>query len=82
MAEQLGLHQRLGKGATVHRDEGAVAPSAEVVYVACDQLFACAGFANDQDAGFAGGDLLQVGEQRLRSSVFKDLCGCPDRCRQ
>lgn len=79
MAEQFGFHQRLGKCAAVDRNERAVAPTAEVVDVACDQLLARAGFADDQDAGLAGGDLLQVGEQRLRPWVFEDLCGRPDR---
>lgn len=79
MAEQFRLHQRLGERPTVDCDERAVAPAAEVVDVACDQLLARTGFADDQDAGLAGGDLLQVGEQRLRSGVFEDLCGRPDR---
>jgi len=79
MAEQLGFDQRLGECAAVHRDERPVAPAAEVVDMPCDQLLARAGFANDQDAGLAGGDLLQVGEQRLRPGVFEDLCGRPDR---
>ncbi|MNI88683.1 hypothetical protein D3C73_1460040 [compost metagenome] len=47
--------------------------------MACDQLLARAGFADDQHAGLAGGDLLQVGEQRLRPGVFENLCGGPDR---
>jgi hypothetical protein len=61
MAEQLGLHQRFGERA-VDRHEGRFA-RAEVVDMARHQLFAGAGFANDQHAGFAGRDLLQVREQ-------------------
>ncbi|MOA22195.1 hypothetical protein D3C78_1427400 [compost metagenome] len=44
-----------------------------------DQLLAGAGLADDQHAGVAGGDLLQVLEQGLRLGILEDLGGGPDR---
>ncbi len=69
----------------VHRHERAFASAAQMVDVTGDQLFAGAGFADHQHAGLARRDLLQMGEQRLRTRVFEgtrvfeDLRGRPDR---
>eukprot|EP00659_Diplonema_papillatum_P008904 gene8902-13805_t len=82
MAEQLGFHQGFGKRAAVHGHEGPVAPGAEVVDMARHQLFTGAGFADDQHAGFAGRDLLDVRQQRLGFGVFEDLGRGADRGRK
>ncbi|WP_372847451.1 hypothetical protein [Pseudomonas sp. 21615526] len=46
------------------------------------QLFTGAGFADDQHAGFAGRDLLDVRQQRLGFGVFEDLGRGADRGRK
>jgi hypothetical protein len=47
--------------------------------MAGDQFFASAGFANDQHAGFAGCDLLQMRQQSLGFRIFEHLRGGADR---
>ncbi len=79
MAEQFGFHQGFGEGPAVDRDKRSVAPRAEVVDMPGHQFLAGAGFADDQHAGFAGRDLLQVGEQGLGLGVLEDLGGGADR---
>ena len=79
VAEQLGLDQGFRERTAVHRHKRPVAPGAEVVDMACHQLLAGAGFANDQHTGFARGDLLQVGEQGLGFRVFEHLGRGADR---
>ncbi|MNG08015.1 hypothetical protein D3C84_913450 [compost metagenome] len=73
MAEQLGLHQALGKRPAVDRNKRFVATGAEIVYVARHQFLAGPGLADDQHAGVTGRDLLQVSQQSAGGGVFEDL---------
>ncbi|MNR00641.1 hypothetical protein D3C85_1164200 [compost metagenome] len=79
VTEQLGLDQRFGKRPAVDRHERLVAPAAQVVDVAGHQLFAGAGFADDQYAGFTRRNPLQVRQQGPRLGVFKHLRSGADR---
>ena len=51
VAEQLAFHHRLGQGAGIDGDEGAVAAAGVIVQGAGHHLFAGAGFAKDQHVG-------------------------------
>ena len=51
VAEQFGLQQGVGQPGTVDRDEGLVAPRAEVMSGAGHQLLSDAGFPGDKDGG-------------------------------
>ncbi|MCY1456178.1 hypothetical protein D9M71_733780 [compost metagenome] len=79
MAEQFGFDQGFGERTAVHCHEGPVAPGAEVVDMSRHQLFASAGFTNDQHAGIARCDLLQMRQQGLGFRVFEDLRRGADR---
>ncbi len=59
VAEEFGLHQRLGDGRAVDGDEWPVLARALVVNRLGDQVFARSAFALDENrGGLAGGDLL------------------------
>ena len=51
VAEQLAFHHRLGQGAGIDGDEGAVAAAGVIVQGAGHHLFAGTGFAKDQHVG-------------------------------
>ena len=63
VAEQLALDQGLAEGAAVDGHERPVAPRAQVVQVARDELLAGAGLAGDEHRRVAGRDLLDGREQ-------------------
>ncbi|MNF78870.1 hypothetical protein D3C84_610700 [compost metagenome] len=56
MAEQLALHHRLGQGAGVDGDEGAVTARRQVVQCTGHNLLAGTGLAEDQHIGVGGGE--------------------------
>jgi hypothetical protein len=56
VTEQLRFDQRRGNGAAVDRDEGLLAPAAQLVNRFGNELFARAAFAGDQDADCSGCD--------------------------
>jgi hypothetical protein len=64
VTEELALHEGLGDGGTVHRDEGARSASARAVDGPRDQLLAGPGLAMDEDGAVARGDALEHREHR------------------
>src|SRR5262249_57132615 len=58
VTEELALHQVLGDGAAVDRDEGPLAPRALAVDQPRGELLAAAGFARDVYRRLAPGELL------------------------
>ena len=55
MPEQLTLNQAAGQGGAIHFDQSLAASGTEVVQRPCHQLFARAGFADDQHRRVGGG---------------------------
>ena len=62
VAEELGLEQLGRNGAAVDRDEGALAPRAQVVDGVRGDFLAGAGLAEDEDGGVVVGDLADQGD--------------------
>ena len=60
MSEKFRLDQLRRHGRAIQSDEGPGSARAAFVNGSCDQFFACAGFAEDAHACFAGGDALQL----------------------
>ena len=63
VAEEFGFDQFGGNGGAVECDECVFAARRFFVDRARDQFLAGAGFAEDADAGFAGGDAIDLGEE-------------------
>jgi hypothetical protein len=63
VAEEFGLNELGGDGGAIQRDEGVFVAWRLFVDGACNEFFAGAGFAKDADAGFAGGDAINLREE-------------------
>ena len=70
VAEELGLDEVFGDGGAVELDEDAVAAEGFGVDGAGDELFAGAGFAEDEDAAVGGGHELDLLAQGLDGDGF------------
>ncbi|HVB81564.1 MAG TPA: hypothetical protein VNE82_16660 [Candidatus Binataceae bacterium] len=79
MTEQLGLDQRLDKGAAIERDEGEAPARAGVMDEAGRQFLAGPGLANDQDIGGAGRNAVEPRFELARCSVLENEGDSPDR---
>ena len=82
VTEQFGFHQRFGKRSAIDGDERTMTAMAQVMNMPRHQFLAGAGLADDQHAGLARRDLLQVREQCLGFRVFEHLRGSANRRRQ
>ena len=72
VAEELGLEQFGGDGATVERDEGTLRATAQRVDLPGRQFLAGAALAADQHRRFGGGDLANEGLDTLDQRVLPD----------
>jgi len=63
VAEKFGFDEFGGDGGAIQSDEGIFAARGFFVNSARDEFLAGAGFAEDTDAGFAGGDAIDLGEK-------------------
>jgi hypothetical protein len=70
--EELGLDQFCGDSRAIESDEGAFVARGFLVNGARDQFFSGAGFAEDADAGFAGGDAVNLREELLHGGAGAD----------
>src|SRR6202008_381760 len=63
MAKEFGLDEFGGNRSAIQSDEGAFMARRLFVDGAGDEFFAGAGFAENADAGLAGGDAVNLGEK-------------------
>jgi hypothetical protein len=75
MAEELRLEERVRNAAAVDGDERVGAPRAPFVDGACHDLFARAGFTDDQHLGVAARGKLDLPTQRLSGGTVAEKNG-------
>ena len=74
IAEELAFEQPAGNGGAVERDEGARVPRAEGVQRPCQEFFAGAGLALQEDGGIGRGHEVELRQHRLeRGALPEDL---------
>jgi hypothetical protein len=67
MAEELALEQAFRNRRTIHADEWAAAPSAELVNQPGEHFFARTGLATDNDGGIRRGNYARLPQGTLKS---------------
>ena len=75
IAEEFAFEQPAGNGGAVERDEGARVPRAEGVQRPCQEFFAGAGLALQEDGGIGRGHEVELRQHRLeRGALPEDRC--------
>src|SRR6266550_2250823 len=72
VAEQLGFEKATGNGGAIDFNEGAIAARTKIVDGAGDELFARAGFAEEEDGGASGRGELHLGQGALERGTLAD----------